>query len=405
MPPNPELCPNCGSPLSSGTCLRCTEGSYRIVHRDILLLVLLSAIAVAVFLFTRAMAGKEREVDARVAAVWFTEGEKQARAGDVEKAIDSFRKATSRDRDNRVYGLALANALAAAGHNEEARQALLRLRESSPENAEINLYLARLASKRGDVAEAVRYYHNALYGLWTGTQMDQERRKVRVELIHFLLDHHERSGALSEVLILGAEIPVGDDASQTETGDLFLETGDAQHALEHFVRALAVNHSSTAALAGAGNAEFQLGDYATARRYLESALAQGLSSESVVQLLAVTKMILSNDPLAPHLTREERNKRVLVDFNQSLRRLQSCLDRRAAKTDSASPGLASLQADALTMQSKLQLINLRRDPELLRAGMELISKIEEAARASCGEPAGLDRALLLIGRKHQGTLQ
>lgn len=158
---NPELCPNCSSPLSSGTCLRCAEKSSRIVHRDILLLVLLSAIAVALFLFTRAMAAKVREMDARVAAAWFGEGERQVRTGDMGSAIDSFRNATSRDHDNRTYVLALANALATAGHGEEARQSLLRLRESSPENAEINLHLARLAAKREDVAEALRYHYGS----------------------------------------------------------------------------------------------------------------------------------------------------------------------------------------------------------------------------------------------------
>lgn len=402
---NPDLCPNCGGPLSSGTCLRCAEQSSRIVHRDILLLVVLSATAVALFLFTRAMATKQRQMDARVAAAWFRKAEGQVRAGDMERAIESFRKAASNDRDNREYVVALANALAAAGHNEEARQALLRLRESLPENAEINLYLARLAAKRGDVAEAVRYYHNALYGLWTGSEVDRERRKVRVELIHFLLDRHERSGALSEVLILGAEIPDGDAAAQIETGQLFLKAGDAQHALRHFMRAIGLNRNNTAALAGAGNAAFQLGDYVQAGRYLEAALAQGLSSESALQLLTVTKMISSNDPLAPHLTRQERNSRVLVDFEQSLRRLQSCLDQQSGKKDSMNLGLEPLKADALAMQSKLQPRNLRRDPELLRAGMELIYKIQEATSVSCGEPAGLDRALLLIGRKHSGALQ
>ena len=57
------------------------------------------------------------------------------------------------------------------------------------------------------------------------------------------------------------------------------------------------------------------------------------------------------------------------------------------------------------MQSKLQMRNLRRDPELLRDGVELISKIEEATDASCGKPAGLDQALLLIGRKYRGAMQ
>ena len=65
---NGETCPNCGAPLTLGTCPGCTEDKSRIVHRDILLLVFISAVALGTFLFTKAMAAKERQVDARVAA-------------------------------------------------------------------------------------------------------------------------------------------------------------------------------------------------------------------------------------------------------------------------------------------------------------------------------------------------
>jgi len=251
----------------------------------------------------------------------------------------------------------------------------------------------------------MRYYHNSLYGLWAGSQIDQDQQKVRVELIHFLLDHQQNSSALSEVLILASEIPDGDPAAQTETGQLFLKAGDAQHALKHFVRAIALDRSSAAALAGAGNAAFQLGDYGAASRYLGAALAQGRSSESDQQFLNIANMVLSNDPLAPHLSREERNRRVLVDFDQSLRRLQSCLNQLSGGRNSPNSILGPLQADAQAMQSKLQMRNLRRDPELLRDGVELISKIEETTNASCGKPTGLDEALLLLGRKYKAAMQ
>ena len=402
---NPELCARCGGPKTAGTCPRCAGESNRVVRRDILLLALLFTIAVALFIFTRSMAAKERQLDTDVGAFWFNQGQQQVRSGEMEKAVESFRKATNRVHDNRVYVLALANALAAAHHTDEARQALLRLRESAPENGEINLYLARLEAKRGDVVEAVRYYHNALYGLWTGSQIDEELRNVRVELINFLIDHQQHSAALSEVLILGASIPEGDAAGQIEAGQLFLKAGDPEHALRHFVRALALNRNDAAALEGAGNAAFQLGDYARANRYLDGALAQGSGSDSTRQLLDISRMILSNDPLASHLRTAERNRRVMVDFDQALRRLQTCLSQRTGGKDNASLALQALETDALAMQSKLKPGNLHRDPEMLGSAMELISKIEETTNTSCGEPSGLDRALLLIGRKHQGALQ
>ena len=42
----------------------------------------------------------------------------------------------------------------------------MTLRESEPEDREINLQLARLAASRQDVTEALRFYHNALYAPW-----------------------------------------------------------------------------------------------------------------------------------------------------------------------------------------------------------------------------------------------
>ena len=76
----------------------------------------------------------------------------------------ALRRAAAIDRDNREYQLALAGALAAADDHEAARQVLQRLRDTAPEDAEVNLELARLESRNGDVTGAVRYYQNALYG-------------------------------------------------------------------------------------------------------------------------------------------------------------------------------------------------------------------------------------------------
>jgi hypothetical protein len=53
-----------------------------------------------------------------------------------------------------------------------------------------------------------------------------------------------------------------------------------------------------------------------------------------------------------------------------------------------------------TMLPKITRENVREEPELLAAGAELVFKAEETTNQTCGEPAGLDEALLLAGRKH-----
>jgi tetratricopeptide (TPR) repeat protein len=375
------------------------EETFRLLNRDIFLLAVLTAIALGLFFFTRNVAAKQRHLEARVAAIWYEAGERELASRTVEKAIDDLRKATANDRENRKYAFALAEALARANHDAEARQVLLRLRESDPENAEVNLNLARLAAKSRDIPDAVRYYENALYGRWTGSQVDEQRRQVRIELIRFLLAQQQRNRALSELLIVETELPET-ATSHIQAAELFAETGDWQHALKNFTQAVQLDPHNATALTGAGQAAFQVGDYVKARRYLEAAVTQDPAPQPAVQLLSLVRMIFSSDPLAPHIAMEERQRRLLVDFQQSLQRLENCLAQTSKSED---PGLRALEAEALTLEPELHSEDFRSDPELVRTGLDLIYRIEKATTASCGQPAGLDQALLLIGRKHGGA--
>src|SRR5689334_18649899 len=133
------------------------------------------------------MAARNRAMNVEIASGWYRLGQQQLKAGETKGAIEAFRNATTNDHDNGEYTLALSTALATADHIEEARQALLRLRAAAPENGEINLNLARLSAKEGKLAEAVRYYHNALFGIWPPDRTTVQRPKVRTELVQFLL--------------------------------------------------------------------------------------------------------------------------------------------------------------------------------------------------------------------------
>lgn len=300
--------------------------TYRVLNREVFLLIALAVGGIGVFAFTRGMAAREQQMEARIAAIWYREGERQLSSGEVDRAIDSFRKATTNAAGSRTYALGLANALASGNHDAEARQILLRLRESDPEDAEINLDLARLASKGGEIPDAVRYYQNALYGRWTGSQGDEWKRQLRIELIRFLLDHHEPNMALSELLILESDLPES-AAAHVQAAELFLAAGDVQHGLRNYVEAAQLDPKDVEALTGAGEAAFQLQDYVKANQYLKSTLELNPKSERTRQLLLVTEMVLSDDPLAPHLTKEERQRRLILGFGQSLLRLESCLSQ------------------------------------------------------------------------------
>src|SRR5436305_1376868 len=80
-------------------------------------------------------------------------GQYALREGRIDESIDSFRRATVKNRVDQRYVLALAHGLELKGDTEGARAVLLALRESAPEDPDINLQLARLAAARSDVTE------------------------------------------------------------------------------------------------------------------------------------------------------------------------------------------------------------------------------------------------------------
>lgn len=346
------------------------------------------------YMLTRKIADLNRKRNASIAAYWDRQGERQLTEGKPEAAIASLREATTNDRDNRAFAFALARALAATNRDDEARLALLRLRESAPESPEINLQLARLAARGHDVPEALRYYHHSLYGLWTGERVGERQRQVRLELIQLLLAQKERSKALAEMLVLSSDAP-RNAVAQLQVGQLFMEAGDASMALQHFGEAGELDAANVAAFSGGGNAAFQLGDYKTAESYLARAVALDQQAKGAPQLLATTRLIQSCDPLAAHLSQPEQVLRLTAALQQSVKRLQQCDDvsHSGAVQD-------PLRSQAESLLPGITPERLREDPELLATGADLVFKIEESTRQTCGEPVGLDQALLLAGRRH-----
>lgn len=368
----------------------------RVLNNEIFLLVVLSVVAIGVFVFTRHMAAREQRLDARIAAVWYERGVESMRSGDTEKAIQSFRKAIAEIGDNEKYMLALANALAVANDDAEAQQLLLRLREPDPENVEINLHLARVAAKQGATQEAVHYYQNALYGRWTGDE-PTERRKVRVEFIRFLVKRGQNNLAMSELLILQSRTPDSAPA-HVEVANLFREVGDEPNALKEYQEALKLDGHEAEALAGAGETSFQIANYSDAQPYLRAALAANPKSEETRRLLTLTDFVLSEDPLAPGISTVERQRRLLADVDLSMQRVEGCLGRTS--DTNAAVELQSLKTEAASVESTLK--GRPPDSDAARSAVGLMFRMQQAASAYCGTPQLENEALLLIGRKHSG---
>jgi tetratricopeptide (TPR) repeat protein len=363
-----------------------------LIHREIIQLAALIAVAVGAFFLTRAIAASNREMTLRDAAEWYQRGQRQLDNGETAVAVDSFRRATLKNRDDKQYVLALANALARTHQYEAARSALLALRESAPEDPTINLELARLAVDRQDVTEATRYYHNALYAPWPVDQA-AARREVRLELVRFLLTHSQVNRALSELQALTADLPE-DAAAHVQVAQLFSAAGDSPHALDQFQRALRIAPETGAALAGAGQAAFRMADYAAARKLLRTAPDD---IAGVAETREIVDVLMSSDPLASRLGLSARRQRLMDSIAYADQRLMTCLEH-------APGGQADAEAETMRHEAQAFAEHLQRsrtlEADTIEAGVELADRIAQRVLQTCPPATPHDRALILIARLH-----
>jgi tetratricopeptide (TPR) repeat protein len=200
---------------------------------------------------------------------------------------------------------------------------------------------------------------------------------------------------LSELLALTANLPP-DSALQTRVGAMCLSAGDPRLALDHFSRAIDIDSKNERALAGAGQAAFQLADYSSALRYLNAAPKD---EPRLAELREVARLVLQGDPLAARLRANERRQRLSAALQQAARRLDGCSN---LPPGSANASLEPLRNELEEFQSERETARKGQDSrDAIDEGVDLAYRIERAAAQSCPlPPTPLDRALLLIGRRH-----
>lgn len=342
----------------------------------------------------------------------YAQGQDEVEAGDYDHAIEAFRAALISDHDNPQYQLSLARALRDTGRLDEAETYLQSLWERDPESGTINLALARVAARRGNLEAATRYYHNAMYGEWTG-EADNSRRKARFEFIEFLLQRNVLTQARSELVALAAILPPGDPDLHLRTAQLFTVAQDYSEALSEYERVLRLDRGNAAALAGAGQVSYLAGHYRTAERYLQAAVDANPNDSHSRSLLAVATTILQIDPFVRRISDAERNRRIAQDFDDAGARLTACAQQKGVNLSAASgsitpPGvspLALLNSRWLQMQHELPHLRAPGETDLPDAIMDLVFQIEQETTNECGPPQGVNEALLLISRNREDADQ
>jgi len=364
----------------------------------------LAALTVATFAATTFLVRWYRDREAVLGQRWFVRGESALESGDAADAVRYLRTAVHYSHDLRPVRLRLAEALAAAGSREEAEAYLRTLWEDEPDNGIVNLELARLRAKDNDVTGALRYFHGAIYGLWTA-EPDVRRRESRFELINFLLQRGEKNQADAELVGLAAELPPK-GSLHARVGALFLQVGNNARALAEFKTALALDRRSPEALAGAGEASFRLRQYWPARRYLEQAIRRQPSAE-LQRRLQIVNLIVGLDPYVEGLGQVERSERVRRALHIAAARLQNCAQSNHVDLQNApqSGELVGYNEQLQQLENESHKPSFAQEPELQDQALTLAGSIEESTARTCGPPQGPDLALLLLQQQHEGAPQ
>jgi len=404
---NPQICGNCGNPIPAGAtqCPKCNSRLSLILHSRETVLSLTVLIVIVLFSLTGFITADYHRKLTSLGKEWFEAGEQQLKSGNAAAALVNFHTALVYSPEDVQIQFQLAQALAAEGRNSEARAYLLELQARSPSDAPINLALARLSAGAGSEADAVRYYHGAIYGVWP-SEAEANRLNTRLELCRFLIARGDTSIAEAELIALASEIPERNGASlHAQTGELFLSIGNAARALSEFRSALTASRPPKDALRGAGLAAYQLGEFQQAERYLDRLRRLGNNDADISRALDISRMVTSADPYARELSEAERRDRARRDFAQAFGRLRSCAQSRGTDLfakNAPQSEMATLGRQAKALEPQLTDENLRRHPGQIEVAMNLVFVTEDVVTKECGAPQGMDEALALIGKFHRG---
>jgi tetratricopeptide (TPR) repeat protein len=374
-----------------------------VTRRPPVILSSLLIVAVLASLGVNRLVNRFHEQEKALARHLYERGLQEQSGGKPEAALGDFRAALSYSHDNPQYQLSLARALRDTGRTAEAETYLIGLWERTPQEGPVNLALGRLFAREQLFDKAIQYYHNAIYGLWPNGA-EAKRRDTQFELIDFLIQHKAYPQAQAELITMASSLP-SDHLLRLRVADLFARAQDYEHALEQYKQVLQIDHGNQAAQFGAGQAAFQLGHHRVAQEYLESAVRTDPQNIQSRQLLEADTQVLQSDPFARHISDTERLQRMRSAFRVAGDRLDSCARDKAIDLSPISPaaGLPSLKSQWLETKPKLEKLRRPGDGGMLDTVMDLVYEIEQQTLATCGNPEGLDHALLLLSQDRAGV--
>lgn len=334
---------------------------------------------------------------------WFAQGETSFRAGNAAAALADYRNALAFAPVNSKFQFHFAQALAATGHDEEARAYLLTLLSESPGSGPVNLELARISSGKKAMPEALRYYHSAIYGEWDSNPI-QTRWEVRRELCEYLLQNNSIVQAEPEVIALADNTSSDDVERQKVVGAFLLRTQTWNRALDIFQSILAQDRRDADALTGAGTASFELGKYQQSLIFFDRLPEAQRTSAGVAEMFETSRQIIAVDPFLHGLSPREKAARTSQAVDIALNRLRTCGRLQGSPVTVVPPQtpIQKLFDSSAAKRKEWSRRNLERNPDSVEAAMAFVFLSENLAAQECGQAPGNDRALWLLSRGGEG---
>jgi tetratricopeptide (TPR) repeat protein len=243
--------------------------------------------------------------------------------GDLEPALEEYRKALLYSPDNTQYRLSLATALLEANHLEEAQSHLEQLLQENPTSGPINLLLGRLAVQQHKLNEAVNYYQRGVYEYWPESELSQ-RRQARWELANLLNQTGDRAGFVGELTQLYTNLPATEISQKLKIGFLLLSNGATSEASRIFRDLGKQVPQNSDVNRGLGEVYFHYGDFVSARHAFQRALKLRPSDSQITQELALTNEVIDMDAALPYITSAEQMRRNKNLLSRVIKNLESC---------------------------------------------------------------------------------
>jgi Flp pilus assembly protein TadD len=411
-----RVCESCGHPYSGAECPQCgTLGRLNLLPSLPFVGFIFALFILIGFSVTRVAVASYKAKQRSTAYTWQMRGERDLREGRSADAVEAFENALVYDRENASYRLQLATALVQAGRFDEAQSHLRNLWEERPADSTVNLQLARLAARRGDLEEAERYYEGAIYGVWPDQQNPfSQREQVRLELAGALIKARRMQRAQAQLMTLSAELPTSSERRK-EVGDLLMEAGVPRMAFQQYMEARTRTKGSTNLYAlELARAAFAQNDFALAVKWANTATRENPRSEEARNLAKTASQVLDSDPYQSGIGERRRAERVIRGFRTADARMAKCFSiylvgPNAGNAAASLPGMTpeilkqvgNFRTWGAQLRSQMIVNHVQHRDDLQENAMRFVFQTEQFTAKTCSEPLTVDDTALIALSKER----